>query len=78
MLEFFDILGIRDFLDNLLCLINTRIAHDLIFLFFFFVNKNGGIISLWCELFTIFIFVLLTVLSFISDIFYPDDDICKY
>ena len=25
-----------------------------------------------------FIFVLLTVLSFISDIFYPDDDICKY
>ena len=75
MLEFFDILGIRDFLDIFGCLINTRIAHDLIF---FFVNKNGGIISLWCELFTIFIFVLLTVLSFISDIFYPDDDICKY
>ena len=78
MLEFFDILGIRDFLDILGCLINTRIAHDLIFLFFFSSIKNGGIISLWCELFTIYIFVLLTVLSFISDIFYPDDDICKY
>ena len=45
MLEFFDIVGIRDFLDILGCLINTRIAHDLIFLLFFFVNKNGGIIS---------------------------------
>ena len=75
--EFFDILGIRDFLDILGYLINTRIAHDLIF-FSFFVNKNDGIISLWCELITIFIFVLLIVLSFISDIFYPDDDICKY
>ena len=36
---------------------------------------NGGIISLWCELFTIFIFVLLIVLSFVSDIFYPDGGI---
>ena len=26
----------------------------------------------------IYNFVLLIVLSFISDIFYPDDDICKY
>ena len=45
---------------------------------YFRVHKNGGIISLWCELFIIIIFVLLIVLSFISDIFYPDDDICKY
>ena len=48
MLEFFDILGIRDFLNILGYLINTRIAHDLIFPFFFSSIKNGGIISLWC------------------------------
>ena len=35
MLEFFYILGIRDFLDILGYLINTHIAHDLIFLVFF-------------------------------------------
>ena len=35
MLEFFDILGIRDFLDILGYSINTRIALDLIFPFFF-------------------------------------------
>ena len=35
MLEYFDMLWIRDFLDILGYLINTRIAHDLIFPFFF-------------------------------------------
>ena len=55
-------------LDILRCMINIRILHMI---YFFLVNKNDGINSLWCELFINFVFVLLIVLSFISDIFYP-------
>ena len=54
-------------LDILGCMINIRILHMI---YFFLVNKNYVINSSWCELFINFVFVLLIVLSFISDIFY--------